>query len=503
MFNALLYSHKKSKKLKKAIVIGSGIGGLATAVRLANQKFSVSVFEANSEPGGKLTAFEKDGFRFDKGPSLFTMPHYVDELFESSGKNPRDYFQYHKVAESCHYWFEDGLTITAFSETEKYISELALKFGVRPQQVQAYFDHCKLLYEKSSKIFLEKSLHRAATWLSADVAEALLYLHRYKLLTTMHKANESFFDDERLVQLFDRYATYNGSNPYKAPGILTVIPWLEQGFGTWYPKSGMHSITMAIYKLALELGVQFHFNAPVEKIIVEQKIARGIESKGKQFLADCVVSNMDVVPTYRRLLKDQKAPEATLNQERSSSALIFYWGVKSLFRQLGLHNIFFSKDYKTEFKHLFELKSIYSDPTVYINITSKETPTDAPEGCENWFVMVNAPADYGQNWDEIIPEVRRNTIDKLSRLLNIKLDDLIVSETILHPKGIETATSSYRGALYGAASNNRMAAFARHPNFSAAIKGLYFCGGSVHPGGGIPLCLLSAKITANEIENQD
>lgn len=488
--------------MKKAIVIGSGIGGLATAVRLALQHFSVEVFEASSEPGGKLTAFEKDGFRFDKGPSLFTMPQYVDELFQLAGKSPQAYFTYKKVPESCHYWFEDGLTLTAFADTEKYVNEIATKFNIAPEKVRAYFNHCQLLYEKSSRIFLEKSLHRAATWLSGDVAEALMYLHRYKLLTTMHKANQSFFEDERLVQLFDRYATYNGSNPYKAPGILTVIPWLEQGFGTWYPDGGMHAITKAIYTLALELGVKFHFNAPVDSILVEQKAAKGITSCGVKYLADCVVSNMDVVPTYRRLLQGQKAPEKTLAQERSSSALIFYWGIKGGFNQLGLHNIFFSKNYKAEFEHLFDHKTMYNDPTVYINITSKETPTDAPEGCENWFVMVNAPADYGQDWDAMIPEVRKNVVAKLSKLLNVPLESSIISETILNPKGIESATSSYRGALYGAASNNRMAAFARHPNFSSAIKGLYFCGGSVHPGGGIPLCLLSAKITANEIKNQ-
>jgi diapolycopene oxygenase len=205
------------------------------------------------------------------------------------------------------------------------------------------------------------------------------------------------------------------------------------------------------------------------------------------------------VPTYRKLLATQKAPEQTLKQERSSSALIYYWGIKKEFKELGLHNIFFSNDYQKEFEALFTDKTFANDLTVYINISSKECKTDAPEGCENWFVMVNAPSNVGQNWDELKEKGRRLILEKLSSLLGTAIEPLIVCENVLDPILIEQKTSSYGGALYGAASNNRMAAFLRHPNFSRNIKHLYFVGGSVHPGGGIPLALLSAKITSNLI----
>jgi phytoene dehydrogenase-like protein len=208
---------------------------------------------------------------------------------------------------------------------------------------------------------------------------------------------------------------------------------------------------------------------------------------------------MDIFSTYEKLLPDQSHPKRILSQERSSSAVIFYWGIRKQFPELDLHNIFFSQDYQKEFTNLFEHKTLCDDPTVYINITSKEEVGDAPSGCENWFVMVNAPGDYGQDWNKLVAQVRENIINKINRLLGIDIEPLIEVEDVLSPPLIEQRTSSYRGALYGTASNSKFTAFLRHPNFSSRIKQLYCSGGSVHPGGGIPLCLLSAKITSDLI----
>jgi phytoene desaturase len=279
-----------------------------------------------------------------------------------------------------------------------------------------------------------------------------------------------------------------------------MIPHLEQYFGIFFPKGGMHSITQSLYQLAKDIGVKFHFNKKVDEIITEKRSAKGIRIDNEIIKADIVVSNSDVVPTYRQLLKKHKAPEKILNQPRSSSALIFYWGIKKEFPELDLHNIFFSEDYKSEFDFIFNKKDVYDDPTVYINVTSKEEKSDAPKGCENWFVMINVPSNTGQNWDEIIEKSRTNIISKISRLLKVRVKELIEFESILDPRKIESNTQSYQGALYGAASNSKFASFLRHPNFKRSIKNLYFCGGSVHPGGGIPLCLLSGRIVSDLIQ---
>jgi phytoene desaturase len=310
----------------------------------------------------------------------------------------------------------------------------------------------------------------------------------------MNAANTSAFSDTKTIQLFNRYATYNGSNPYKAPATLNVIPHLEFHFGAYFPTEGMYSITKALVRLAEDCGVQFVYDSVVAEINLKSGKVTGVTVNGAFEPADFVVSNMDAWFTYKKLLPNQLAPQRTLEQERSSSALIFYWGINKVFPELELHNIFFSEEYRKEFDVLWKERSIYHDPTVYINITSKHKPDDAPAGCENWFVMINVPANSGQDWDKLIAEAKKNVLQKLSRILKMDVAQAIITERILDPRTIESKTSSYQGSLYGTSSNNKFAAFLRHPNFSSSISGLYFVGGSVHPGGGIPLALLSAKI---------
>jgi phytoene desaturase len=482
--------------MKTAIIIGSGVAGIAASIRLSIAGYRVQVFESNAYAGGKLHAFGLGNYRFDGGPSLFTMPHYVDELFTLAGKHPKDYFDYQRTDTACHYFWEDGTVINAFADTQKFAEEVQQKLGVEQNVILDYFAHVKNIYDHSGKIFLEKSLHKPQTWLSKETLISLMKIKQFDLSKSMHRANKIRLGEQHLVQLFDRFATYNGSNPYKAPGILNVIPWLEHGFGTFFPKGGMEQIPQSLFKLAKELGVEFHFSQKVDEIIVKNNKAAGIKTGDQTHMTDIVVSNMDVLFTYRKLLPEAKAPERILNQERSSSALVFYWGIKKTFPQLDLHNIFFSNDYKAEFDAMFNDQTIGDDPTVYINVSSKIETKDAPEGCENWFVMVNAPNHDGQDWHGLVAKTRKAVIEKLNRILKTDISHLIEEEKVWSPPEIEADTMSYKGALYGNSSNSQMAAFLRHPNFSNSINNLYFCGGSVHPGGGIPLALLSAKITS-------
>ena len=474
---------------------------MASAIRLQSIGIKTTIFEANNYPGGKLTLIEKDGFRFDAGPSLFTLPRLLDDVYKSAGLNPRDYYQFEQVPVACHYFWPDGKKFNAFYDKVALKAELEKQLEIDGNVVLNYLEHSKKLYTEAGEIFLNNSLHKAKTWLSKDVLQTLLQISKYDLFKSMNAANETRLQDPKLVQLFNRYATYNGSNPYQAPGILNSIPHLEFNEGTFFPKGGMHSITEGLYKAALDLGVVFNFNHRVDEIIVKNKKVEGVKSKGKIHQAELVISNMDIYPTYEKLLPTQKTPTRVKTQERSSSGLIFYWGINRAFSELGLHNIFFSGDYKTEFSQLFEEKTIGNDPTVYVNITSKLNPSDAPKGTENWFVLINAPSNEGQDWKAITKQTRTNVIKKLSTMLGCDFSQYIVTEEVLDPIGIEAKTSSFKGSLYGTSSNDRMAAFLRHPNFSSSVKNLYFAGGSVHPGGGIPLCLLSAKITASLIKS--
>ncbi|MCE3279310.1 MAG: phytoene desaturase [Bacteroidetes bacterium] len=481
-------------------IIGAGVSGLAAAIRMRNKGYKVTVFEANNFAGGKLSSESKNGYRFDMGPSVFTMPAYVDELFQISGKNPREHFNYIQLDPVYRYFFEDGTVLDSYHGKDRYSKEMAKHLNEKEETIRKYLKNTEYVYELTADVFLHNSLHKLKNFFRRSVLKGLLNFGKIGAFETMHEANSKSFKDKRMVQIFNRYATYNGSSPYLAPATLNVIPHLEIAKGAYYPEGGMVAITNALVKLAKDIGVEFKFSSPVREIVIENNKVKGLRSDSGVQSFDVVISNMDVYNSYEKLMPDVKRPEKTLKQEKSSSAVIFYWGIKKEFKELGLHNILFSENYKEEFDTIFSKKSIYKDPTIYINITSKHTPQDAPAGCENWFTMINVPNNSGQDWDALVEEAKVSMIKKINRILKTDIEKYIECEMTLDPRLVESRTSSAFGAIYGNASNNKFAAFLRHANFSNTIRNLYFCGGSVHPGPSIPLCLLSAKITTDLVK---
>jgi phytoene desaturase len=486
---------------QKVAVIGSGIGGLASAIRFAAKGFQVEVFEQAAQAGGKINELRMEGFRFDTGPSLFTFPDLTTELFLLCGENPEEHFRYHPVETSCKYFWEDGTVVNAWQKPEAFAAEIEQVTGLNRRKITAYLQESEALYDLAGESFLFYSLHKASNFLRLQFLKTIIHSLKLDPFRTMHKRNRKWLSHPKVVQLFDRYATYNGSSPYKTPATLRMIAHLEHNMGTFFPEKGMYSIVESLTALALRQGITFHFNAPVQKVNTRDGKVTGIRVNDQDFSFDIVVSDVDVVNFYRRLLPQIPIPPKQLTLERSSSAVIFYWGVNHTFPDLKLHNILFSEDYPGEFNHLFNTKTISPDPTVYLFISSKMVKGDAPGGSENWYVMINAPENTGQNWDQMLKETRRNILEKIKRTLNIDLESYIVAEAMADPRSIEKETASFRGSLYGLSSNNMLSAFNRHPNFRNKIKNLYFAGGSVHPGGGIPLSLASAKIIDKEIPN--
>ena len=485
---------------KSCAVIGAGVSGIAASIRMRNKGYKVTVYEANSFPGGKLSTETNKGYRFDMGPSVFTMPQYVDDLFILSGKEPRQHFNYIPLDPVYHYFFEDGSMLDAYHGKEKFAEQLAAKTNDKKEDIIRYLDKTETIYKLTEEVFLKNSLHRLRNFFTWPILRGILNFGKIGAFDTMNSANKKAFKDPRLVQIFNRYATYNGSSPFLSPATLNVIAHVEIVKGAFYPVGGMFSITESLVKLAKEIGVQFNFSTPVREIIIENKKVNGIRTDHETMDYDIVISNMDVYNSYQKLMPNIKKPMKTLNQPKSSSGIIFYWGIKKEFKELGLHNILFGKNYEEEFDTIFSKKSISSDPTIYLNITSKHTPEDAPPGCENWFSFINVPNNSGQDWDLFVADARENMIKKINRILKTDIRPLIDAEMVFDPRVIENRTSSAFGAIYGNSSNNKFAAFLRHANFSKDIKGLYFCGGSVHPGPSIPLCLLSAKITTGLIK---
>jgi phytoene desaturase len=486
----------------KICIIGAGVAGLTAAIRLATKGNEVTVFEASTGPGGKLKEKMIGEYRFDLGPSLFTMPQWIDQLFIDAKKNPRNYFNYKKLDSTTKYFYEDGTVFTSSSNIDELEAQLKSQ-NIDTTNLKKYLKKTSHIYRTTEHIFIKSSLHKLKSYCNWQTAKSIMQLPFIKSKVTMAGMNKAYFKDTRLQQYFNRMATYNGSDPYKAPGTLNLINHIEHIEGVYFPEGGMYSITMALYNLALDLGVKFEFNTPVTEIICTDggQAAIGVSNIEGNHYFDKIVSNADVYHTYKKLLPNQKAPVKILNQEKSSSALIFYWGIKKNFEALGLHNIFFANDYKAEFEDIFNHKIPHNDPTIYVNISSKECPTDAPPQHENWFVMVNVPNNEGQDWEKLKKEIKVNIINKINRILKTNIEDLIAVEEVLNPITIEQNTSSYKGALYGNASNSAFAAFMRHANFSSKIENLYFCGGSVHPGGGIPLCINSGMIVGELVSD--
>lgn len=484
--------------MKKAVIIGSGIGGLATAIRLQLKGFDVHVFEKNDYPGGKLTVLEADGFRFDAGPSVFTLPDLVTELFELAGKNPADYFEYIQHPVSAKYFWNDGTVFEAPANKEAFIEAAAQQFGESQQHLRKYLDDSERKYRISKPVFLDKSVHLKKNYFSRAYLKSYPALVGMDIFKSLHATNKKFIQHPKLVQVLDKFASYIGSDPYRTPGIMSLMPHLEITEGVFFPKNGMHDITNSIYQLGKDIGVQFHFRSPVEKIVTAGKRATGVIVDGTCIASDLVFSGTDVHFAHQQLLEEKKLPASVL-QERSSSVVVFYWGINRKFPELDLHNMFYPDDYAAEFNGIFSTGKVIDDASVYIHRSCEVVKADAPEGMENWFVMIMTPSDTQQVNDTVIAQIRRNTIAKLNKILSTDLEQHIVFEDHLSPRLIEEKTNSYQGALHGISSNSAFSFFKRHSNFSKSYKNLYFVGGSTHPGGGIPQCLHSAKIATEHV----
>lgn len=482
---------------KHIVIIGSGVAGLAAAVRLGAAGFKVTVVEANDYVGGKLTAKMIGKYRFDLGPSVFTMPHLIEELTKISKQDLK--FEYLVLDKICNYFYEDGTTLSAYPDKEKFATEVHNKLGETKESVYEQLKFSATAYDLIGELFMEQSLHQLSNFLNLKTAKAILNIGKLKMSKTMNEVNSARFKNKKTVQLFNRFATYNGSNPYQAPALINIISHLEHNIGAFAPKGGMHDITMHLYNLSLKLGVEYKMNTRVLQIQTENDIVTGVNTSNGEIKADIVVSDADIKHVYTKLLDKKYYPTKLLAQEKSLSALIFYWGIKKEFKELSLHNILFSENGEAEFNCVFGEQKPYHDPSTYINITSKVTPSDAPSGCENWFVMINVPHNTSGEPIKYVAEMRKLIIAKINRVLKTDIEQYIEIEEHLDPYLIEQRTSSSGGSLYGNSSNNKYAAFLRHANNSSKIKNMYFCGGSVHPGGGIPLGLLSAKIVSEMI----
>lgn len=485
---------------KKIAIIGSGFGGLSASIYLAQNGFDVTIFEKNSQLGGKASEIISNGFRFDTGPTLITMPFVLQDLFSSMGKDLDKYLSLQKKDLVCRYFFPDGSIFNEYSDREKLLEEFENFTNEKKNSLIKYLNYSKNIYNLTADLFLFSPFVEFKDFFNSKGLRSFLNFYRIDLFRTVHKANESFFSSKKIIQYFDRYATYNGSNPYSAPATLNIIPYVELELGGFYSENGVYRIVENLSELAKGIGVKIFTNSEVEKILMNHKKVKGLKVNGIEENYDIVISNADLYYTYKNLIGEvySKEPKRYIDQELSTSAVIFYFGVKVESTNLEMDNILFSENYQKEFQQLFVEKVIPDDPTIHIHISSKRNRNHAPEGCENWYVMINAPSVENQKIE--INKVKKIIINKIKQMTGLNIENRIIFEDFQTPKILEEKTSSLSGSLYGPSFSNLFSVFLRQKNKSSVYDGLYFCGGTVHPGGGIPLAILSGKITAKLIQ---
>lgn len=485
---------------KTVAIIGGGLGALSGAIRLARLGFSVQLFEKNPKIGGKVNEVVLGNYRFDTGASLLTMPFVIDELFDFAGFRRSDYLDFVPIDPICRYFFSDGSVMDASADIAKM--KVAIE-QLSPDDVEAYerfLDYAERIHALTAEIFMFTPIHEFKKLLKPRYFQTLFRLHQIDPFRTVHQSISRFFSDPRLIQLFDRYATYNGSDPFQAPATLNIIPYIECGLGGYYIKGGIYRLIDALGAVACELDVQIHTSAQVEKICHEGRRASGVQVNGETIEADYVLCGADAVIAHEVLIDGHQNQRERLNRlEPSLSGMVFLWGVRAKYPKLAHHNIVFSSDYAAEFKQIFKHRQVPDEPTIYIAITSKADTAHAPVDGENWFVLLNMPYLVpGQMWEKEADRMRAVVLDKLKEL-GFDIADRIEVEQIFTPEDFSELYASNQGSIYGISSNSKTTAFKRLPNRSRILDGLYFAGGSVHPGGGIPLVMLSGKMAATLI----
>ncbi len=480
------------------LILGAGIGGLSAAIHLAAKGYCVTVLEQNPAVGGKMAEITENGFRWDTGPSVITMRGVFEDLFRAAGRHLEDYLTLLPVEPLTRYFWPDGTTLDLSRDLTRTAAQIN---ALEPRDLEGYLDflaEAARLHRITGPVFTDGPPPSLESLKRVTLKDAL----SVDVVRTLQQSIERRVRHPHLRQLLGRFATYVGASPYLAPATLGVIAHVELTEGVWYPQGGIYQIARAYEKLALELGVEIRLNTRIREICAHgEQVSVVILENGEILPAQTILSNLDVTSTYGLIQSEWARLKlaSLMKRDVSCSGMALLLGVEGAFPELAHHNIFFSSDYRREFEQIFSERVLPDDPTLYLCVTSKTDPSHAPAGCENWFVMVNAPpltpgpSPEGRGG----AEVTEMLLDRLARV-GLDARSKIRSQRLLTPLDIQKNTGAFRGALYGVSFNDRFAPFKR-PHNRSEFKGLYFAGGTTHPGGGVPLVTLSGKLAAELI----
>ncbi|MEX2658211.1 MAG: phytoene desaturase family protein, partial [Acidimicrobiales bacterium] len=474
------------------------------AIRLGVAGHDVTLLERNPELGGKLAARSVDGFTFDTGPSLLTLPHVFDELLALTGTSLAEAVDLVRLDPICRYSWPGGApggaaTFDHRADRGAAVAAVEAGFPGAGEAFDAWLAHARTIWEVAERSFFAGPLESPVALLQRMQRPGDLLA--IDPLRTLSSRARRVFDDPRLVQWAGRYATYSGSSPERTPATLACIPWIEQAFGAWYVRGGLAVLAGALEKAMATAGVEVRTGADVEAIRADATSVRGLRLAGGEVLdADVVVANVDAIHLYGDLLPDPRMLRRTLRATLSSSGFALLLGVEggdAGARSPAHHEISFAADGPSEFRQIFSEGRAPTDPTIYLCNTSVTDPGAAPPGCEAWFVLVNVPPAGTVDWDREADRYRDQLLDLLATRGFDVAGRTRVCEVVT-PLDIASRTRSWQGSIYGTSSNGRRAAFLR-PSNRGPKQGLYLAGGSAHPGGGLPLVAMSGRIVADMV----
>ena len=490
------------------VVIGAGMAGLSAAIGLAARGARVTLLEKNEQGGGKLNVWEQDGFRFDTGPHVLTMPWAIDEVFAAAGHRLAEDVPLVPLPTICRYHFS-GKTTTIF-DAPADPSAAAQAVETFSPGAAAGFDkflaYARQVSDATTEPFLRQDFGASVRGIPSRTQwHQLVQFFALRHWRSLREVVHDCFTDPRLRQVFELYALYSGSHPARCSGIFATVADVQWRQGTYYVQGGLYRIAEQLSYIAQDLGVKITYGQAVQEIIIKQGRARGVATQtGQRLFADAVVCNADTLTALRTLVPPAARrhwPNKRIDAiEPSTSAFLLLLGITGTYPQLAHHNSFLAAEGEQEFADIFDRGLPADDPTIGVACQSVTDPTKAPPGCSNLFVMTNPPALNGHfDWKCDALAYRERVLTKLERAGLSDLRKRIRVEQMWTPLDLQARYGAWRGAIYGLSSNGARNAFLRPPQVSPDVRGLYFVGGSTHPGGGLPLCALSGTNVARRV----
>ncbi|MEY2699804.1 MAG: hypothetical protein RIQ52_559 [Pseudomonadota bacterium] len=488
------------QRREKVIVIGGGLGGLSAAISMASEGFQVEIVEKNERLGGKLNVLQQDGFTFDLGPSILTMPHIFEALFTRTGRRMSDYVTIEKVDPHWRNFFEDGTVIDLCEDPVRQKAQLDQLHPEAYTDFMQFMAYAKRLGQETEDGYFRHGIESLGALLKYY---GLVRSCRFDVLRSMDQGVRRFIHHPKLVDILNYFIKYVGSSPYRAPALMNLLPYIQYQYGLWYVRGGMYGLAEALQQLAQELGVSIRLNSEVARIDKVNGRATSVTlADGEVLSVDIVISNMEVIPAMQRLLGNTDHEVQRMQRfAPSCSGLVLHLGINRTYPQLAHHNFFYSDKPEEHFRAVFSSGELSEDPTLYVVAPCKTDPAQAPEGCEVIKVLPHIPhlEDPARLTDADYQALRTRVLEKLERMGLDQISHHIVSESTWTPLDIQSKYYSNRGSIYGVVADRWLNLGLKAPRRSQELSNLYFVGGSVNPGGGMPMVVLSGQLVRDRI----